>query len=174
MQDFQPSPGTAVRTVAPSAGRYGEVQVVLHPAEAVVSLHGDIDFGVAGEFDAAAHELAGADLPVHVDASRMTFCDSAAVHFLARLLRSGLSVRVSDADDRLATLLALAKAPAALVTAVRTSTVWPSRPTDTSRAAADVDDSGAEPPQQALAARLARLRRDHRAAERAQGSLPGN
>jgi anti-anti-sigma regulatory factor len=175
MRDVQPSPRTAAPTAASPARRYGEVRVVMHDAEGVVSLHGDIDVGVAGEFDAAAHELARADLPVHMDASRVTFCDSAAVHFLALLLRSGLSVRVSDADDRLATLLALAKAPATLITAVRSSTPWAtSHRTDTSVAAADAAESGGEPPQQELAARLARLRREHRAAERARGSLPRN
>ena len=174
MRNVQSSPLMAAPAGAPTAVRYGEVHVVLHPAEAVVSLHGDIDVGVADEFDGAAHRLARAELPVHLDASRVTFCDSAAVHFLARLLRAGLSVRVSDSDDRLAMLLGLAKAPSALITAVRTSTTWRTPTTDDSETAAEVATHDAEPPQQALAARLARLRREHRAAERSRGSATRN
>ena len=174
MRDIQPSPLVTAPAGASTPVRYGEVHVMLHPAEAVVSLHGDIDVGVADEFDGAAHRLARAELPVHLDASRVTFCDSAAVHFLARLLRAGLSVRVSDSDDRVATLLALAKAPAGLITAVQTSTIWRTPTTDESEPAAEVATHDPEPPQQALAARLARLRREHRAAERARGSATRN
>jgi anti-anti-sigma regulatory factor len=174
MREIQSSSSATTPARAATPVRYGKVEVVLHPTEAVVSLQGDIDVGVADEFDGAAHRLARAELPVHLDASRVTFCDSAAVHFLARLLRAGLSVRVSDSDDRVATLLALAKAPAGLITAVQTSTIWRTPTTDESEPAAEVATHDPEPPQQALAARLARLRREHRAAERARGSATRN
>jgi anti-anti-sigma factor len=58
----------------------------------VLSAEGELDIVTAGALDAAA--LAAGASALVLDLSRVTFFDSAAVHFLDRLLRSGVPVRV--------------------------------------------------------------------------------
>src|SRR3954469_18491253 len=161
------------------ADRYGEVCVLLDPDEAVVWLHGDIDAGVQDELDAAVTDLTQAELPVRVDASKMTFCDSTAVHFLAHLLRAGLSVCVQDPTGRLARLFELVLAPDTVLARVRTApagtrhaeslgapTLLPSISSVTSLTAAPASASAATPEVAAFAARVVQLRRARRRVQR--------
>ena len=122
------SPSSSLPTRAPRRPhRYGEVCVLLDPDEAVVWLHGDIDLGVQRELDAAVTDLFRADLPVLIDLSKITFCDSTAVRFLAHLLQAGLSVRVHDPTGRLSWLLEQVLAPEPVLVSVRTSQPCPKR-----------------------------------------------
>src|SRR3954468_1067064 len=161
------------------ADRYGEVCVLIDPDEAVVWLHGDIDLAVQEELDGAVTDLTQAALPVRVDASKMTFCDSTAVHFLAHLLRAGLSVRVQDPTGRLAWLLELVLAPGAVLARVRPvqegrrgarTADAPALGRSSSSAAPPWAPSSSEPPSTpevaAFAARVVQLRRARRRAQR--------
>lgn len=167
------------------ADRYGEVCVLLDPDEAVVWLHGDIDAAVKDELDGAVTDLTQAELPVRVDASNMTFCDSTAVHFLAHLLRSGLSVRVEDPSGRLARLLELVLAPDTVLERVRTAladtrrtgslgapTLVRSTSSVTSLPATPASASAATPEVAAFAARVVQLRRARRRAQRLRAARP--
>jgi anti-sigma B factor antagonist len=117
-------PAVAPVPFVPAAtGPYGDVSVLRGSACGVVRLRGDIDVAVRHDLDGAADQLALDGRPVRLDASDMTFCDSTAVHFLAALLRAGLSVRVQDPDGRLAAVLAAAGAPSPLVASVRSGAV---------------------------------------------------
>jgi len=159
--------------------RYGEVCVLIDPDEALVWLHGDIDAAVQDELDGAVTDLTQAKLPVRVDASKMTFCDSAAVHFLAHLLRAGLSVRVEDPSGRLAWLLELVLAPDTVLERLQTAlagtrrTGSPGTPillrstsSGTSPTATPASASPAAPEVAAFAARVVQLRRARRRAQR--------
>lgn len=69
--------------------RAGGIALTERPAVSVVTLWGEIDIALRNEASAA---LAGAfrrDLPVVVDASRVTFMDSAGIAFLVQLCRIG-------------------------------------------------------------------------------------
>jgi ABC-type transporter Mla MlaB component len=143
--DSSPPASLPPTTSAPGPSRYGEVCVLLYADEAVVWLHGEIDLAVREELDETVHDLVQANLPVRVDASRVTFADSAAVYFLGRLFRAGLSVRVHDPADHLSLLLRLVGAPAALVAAVQTSTPYAVTTLDESATASGRGTAGAVP-----------------------------
>jgi anti-anti-sigma factor len=78
----------------------GGIALSDNPSSCVVTMWGEIDIALRNEASAA---LAGAfqrDLPVVVDASRVTFIDSAGIAFLLQLCRigrdEGLQVTLHD------------------------------------------------------------------------------
>ncbi|WP_277213176.1 STAS domain-containing protein [Isoptericola croceus] len=85
--------------------RAGGIALSERPSVSVVMMWGEIDVALRNEASAA---LAGAfqrDLPVIVDASRVTFIDSAGIAFLVQLCRigqdEGLQVSLHDPPSAL-------------------------------------------------------------------------
>lgn len=78
----------------------GGIALTERPSASVVTMWGEVDIALRNQASAA---LAGAfqrDLPVVVDASRVTFIDSAGIAFLVQLCRigqdEGLQVTLHD------------------------------------------------------------------------------
>lgn len=89
--------------------RAGGIALSEGPRATMVTLWGEIDIALRNEASAA---LAGAfqrDLPVVVDASRVTFIDSAGVAFLVQLCRigrdEGMQVSLHDPPEAVRTML---------------------------------------------------------------------
>lgn len=90
----------------PDARRpHGEVVALVEPDHVVVWLHGDIDATISRELAGVLRDLDEIRLPVVLDGSRVTFCDSAALSFVVRLWAFGLPVTLREPSPALRLLL---------------------------------------------------------------------
>lgn len=84
---------------------HGEAVALVEIDHVVVWLHGDIDVTMADELRQLSSDLSDLRLPVVLDASRITFCDSAGLSFVLRLMSSGLQVALRDPSEALRLVL---------------------------------------------------------------------
>ncbi len=83
----------------------GEAVALVEFDKAVVWLHGDIDVTMTSELQSLLADLQHLRLPVVLDGSHVTFCDSAGIGFVLRLMGCGLPVTLRDPSPALRLLL---------------------------------------------------------------------
>lgn len=83
----------------------GEAVALVEPDHVVVWLHGDIDATLSAELNGLLKDLDELRLPVVLDASRVTFCDSSGLSFVLRLMGCGLPVSLREPSKALLVLL---------------------------------------------------------------------
>ncbi len=83
----------------------GEAVALVESDQVVVWLHGDIDVTMAKDLNGLLHDLNDLQLPVVIDASNVTFCDSAGLGFVVRLMGCGLQVTLRQPSKALRLLL---------------------------------------------------------------------
>lgn len=84
---------------------HGEAVALVEFDHVVVWLHGDIDITMTDELRQLLHDLDELQLPVVLDASHVTFCDSAGLSFVLRMMSSGLQVTLREPSEALRLLL---------------------------------------------------------------------
>lgn len=84
---------------------HGEAVALVEADQVVVWLHGDIDVTMHAELDGLLNDLDDLRLPVVIDASNVTFCDSAGLGFVIRLMGCGLQVTLRRPSAALQQLL---------------------------------------------------------------------
>lgn len=84
---------------------HGEAVALVETDHVVVWLHGDIDMTMTDELRQLLDDLDDLHLPVVLDASHVTFCDSAGLSFVLRLMSSGLQVTLREPSASLRLLL---------------------------------------------------------------------
>ncbi len=84
---------------------HGEAVALVEADHVVVWLHGDIDTTLADELSQLLDDLDELHLPVVLDGSHVTFCDSAGLRFVLRLMSSGLQVTLRQPSEALRLLL---------------------------------------------------------------------
>lgn len=75
---------------------HGEAVALVEADHVVVWLHGDIDVTMLDELQSLLSDLDELRLPVILDASNVTFCDSAGLGFVIRLMGCGLPVTLRE------------------------------------------------------------------------------
>lgn len=84
---------------------HGEAVALIESDHVVVWLHGEIDATMTKELNSLLHDLDACRLPVVLDTSRVTFCDSAGLSFVLRLMGCGLPVSLREPSKAMLVLL---------------------------------------------------------------------
>lgn len=83
----------------------GDVVALVEGDHVEVWLHGDIETTMTPELHSLLGDLERMHLPVVLDGSHVTFCDSACLSFVLRLMGSGVPVTLRDPSASLRLLL---------------------------------------------------------------------
>lgn len=83
----------------------GEAVALIEGDHVEVWLHGDIETTMTAELRTLLSDLERMHLPVVLDGSHVTFCDSACLSFVLRLMGSGVPVTLRDPSPALRLLL---------------------------------------------------------------------